>query len=93
MESTAMVAETETTITVTFPAELFAEIRRISSEENWPEGKAVIMLATLGAKAQKQAEQALQSSYEQFMAEGDSQKQDALGDELTRSVFGPEAIG
>jgi hypothetical protein len=88
-----MAVETETTITVTFPTDLFDEIKRISAEENWPESKAVILLARLGAKAQKEAEEKLRSSHNAFINENDPQKRDQLGDEMTRSIFGPGAIG
>ena len=90
MESAGMVIETETTITITFPADLFQEIRRIAAEENWPESKAVILLARLGAKAQKQAEQSLYLSHKAFMNESDSEQR---GDEMIRAIFGPDAIG
>ena len=93
MESARMAVEKETTVTITFPADLSQEIRRISAEEQWPESKAVILLARLGAKAQKQAEQSLRSLHASFVNESNPQRQDKLGDDLTRSIFGPEAIG
>ena len=77
----------------TFRTDLFEEIKRIAAEENWPESQAVILLARLGAKAQKVAAQKLKSSHAAFMNESDPRKRDQLGDEMIRSIFGPEAIG
>jgi hypothetical protein len=93
MESAHMAIETNATITVNFPADLFQEIQRIAAEEGWPPSKAVILLAKLGAKAQKQAEQSLHSTYQAFMSETDPQTLDKRGDDMTRAIFGPEAIG
>ncbi len=86
-------APQETPVTVPLPADLYAEIKRISANENWPESKAVLMLAKLGAKSQKKMEAQFHSAYEAFMSESDPKAKDQLGDEMIRSIFGPEALG
>jgi hypothetical protein len=97
MEAVDVIVATGTTMTVKFPADLFEEIKRIAAEENWPESKAVILLARLGAKAQREAERSLQASHEAFISESeresDPQKQQKRGDDLIRAIFGREAIG
>jgi len=85
--------ESDTGITVDFPADLFQEIRRIAAEEGWPLSKAVILLAKLGVKAQKQAEESLHSTHQAFMNEIDPQALDKRGDDMIRAIFGPDAIG
>ncbi len=85
--------ESDTAITVDFPADLFQDIRRIADEEGWPLSKAVILLAKLGAKAQRQAEQSLHSTHEAFMSETSPQALDKRGDDMIRAIFGPDAIG
>jgi len=79
-------------MTVAVPADLYEEIKRLAASENWPESRVVVMLARLGAKSQRKMEKQLHSSYEAFMHENDPQKQDQLGDDMIRSIFGPEAV-
>ena len=88
-----MANETETPISVNFPADLAHEIKRISGEQNWPESQTIILLARLGMKAQKLAEQRQVASHDAFMKETDPEKQNERADELIRSIFGTDAIG
>jgi hypothetical protein len=92
MESARMALEPETKITVNFPPALYQEIKRISATENWAESDVVVLLTTLGAKSQKRMEMQLHSTYESFLRESDPVRQDQIGDDMLRSIFGPDAI-
>jgi len=88
-----MTPSPETQITASFPPDLYEEIKRISAIKHWPESQAVVLLARLGAKYQKQMEQQWHSTYQAFIGESDPAKQDKLGDEMICAIFGPQAIG
>jgi hypothetical protein len=92
MKSSTSAAQMEIQMTVAVPTDLYEEIKRLAASENWPESQVVVMLARLGAKSQRKMEKQLHSSYEAFMRENDPQERDHLGDDMIRSIFGPETV-
>lgn len=86
-------AHAEKQMTVAVPTDLYEEVKRISEAEQWPESKALVLLARLGSKYQKTMEEQLHLAYEAFMNETDAEKKDRLGDVMITTIFGPEAIG
>jgi hypothetical protein len=88
-----MVQESETRISTDFPKDLFDEIQRIAQEENWQLSQAVILLARMGANSQRGSEANLAAQHARFLNEKDSKLRDQAGDDLLRSIFGPDSIG
>ena len=86
-----MVREQETTAMIEIPRRLFEAANRIAERNSWTIQQAVAFLLKRGIKAQAEAELAVTSAYDSFMnAEGDEEQ--AAGDNLIRSIFGPSSV-
>lgn len=77
---------------VTMPAKLAREVRRVAKERNVTMSRALVTLAERGVEAEAAARAKLTATYEQFMAEGDPARKSAVGEDLIRAVFGRAAI-
>jgi hypothetical protein len=77
---------------VTMPAGLAREVRRVAKERNVTVSRALVTLAERGVEAEAAARAKLAAAYDQFMAEGDPAKKSAVGEDLIRSIFGSSAI-
>ena len=77
---------------VTMPAVLAREVRRVAKERNVTVSRALVTLAELGVEAEAAARAKLAAAYDQFMAEGDPAKKIEVGEDLIRSIFGSSAI-
>jgi len=75
---------------VTMPAVLAREVRRVAKERNVTVSRALVTLAERGVEAAARAN--LAAAYDQFMAEGDPAKKIEVGEDLIRSIFGSAAI-
>jgi hypothetical protein len=78
--------------TVTIPAALAVEVRRIAKERKVTMSRALVTLAEKGIEAETAARTELAEAYKQFMAESDPEKKSQVGKELIRSIFGSDAI-
>lgn len=77
---------------VTIPAELAREVRRVAKERDVTMSRALVTLAERGVEAEAVARARLKAAYEKFMAEGDSVKKSEIGENLIREIFGGAAI-
>ena len=77
---------------VTMPAQLAREVRRVAKERNVTMSRALVTLAERGVEAEATARAKLTAAYEQFMAEGDPARKSEVGKDLIRAIFGGAAI-
>ena len=77
---------------VTMPAQLAREVRRVAKERNVTLSRALVTLAERGVEAEAAARARLTATYEKFMAEGDPAKKSEVGEDLIRAIFGRTAI-
>ena len=77
---------------VTLPAELAANVRRVAKERQLTMSRALVVLAERGIRAEAEAKAQLESSYHNFMAAtGPAEKKNA-GNELLRAIFGKDSV-
>ena len=77
---------------VTMPAHLAREVRRVAKERNVTMSRALVTLAERGVEAEAAARGRLTAAYEQFMAEADPARKSEVGEDLIRAIFGRAAI-
>ncbi len=77
---------------VSIPAPLAAEVRRIAKERDLTIGRALVTLAESGVRAERDAQENLKSAYRRFLKEQEPSKKEKAGQDLVRSIFGKDAI-
>jgi hypothetical protein len=77
---------------VTIPAPLAAEVRRVAKERKLTMSRALISLAERGVQADLEAKKALRGAYRRFMDEQEPSAKNDAGKELVRAIFGTDAI-
>ena len=77
---------------VTIPAHLACEVRRVAKEHKVTMSRALVTLAEKGVEAEAAAKAKLAATYEQFMATEDPKKKREVGKELIKAIFGRDAI-
>lgn len=77
---------------VTIPAQLAREVRRVAKERNVTMSRALVTLAERGVEAEAASRARLTGAYEKFMAEGDPVRKGEAGADLIRAIFGRDAI-
>jgi len=77
---------------VTMPAQLAREVRRVAKERNVTMSRALVALAERGIEAEAAARSKLTTAYENFMAESDPTRKSEVGEDLIRAIFGGAAI-
>jgi len=77
---------------VTIPAPLAVEVRRVAKERHLTLSRALVTLAERGLHAELEAKQNLKAAYLRFMREQDPTRKDQAGKDLIRAVFGKDAI-
>jgi hypothetical protein len=77
---------------VTIPAQLAREVRRVAKERNVTMSRALVTLAERGVEAEAAARVKLTGAYEKFMTEGDPVRKSEAGADLIRAIFGRDAI-
>ena len=78
--------------TVTIPAPLAAQVRRVAKERHLTVSRALIELAERGVRADTEANKELKAAHRRFMAERDPARKNAAGKDLVRTIFGADAI-
>ena len=69
-----------------------AEVRRKAKQQRVTMSKALVALAERGVRAEAEARQQLQASYDRFVAESDPARKNDAGKDLIRAIFGKDAI-
>lgn len=77
---------------VTIPAPLAAEVRRVAKQRRVTMSRAIVTLAERGVEAEREAKLKLESAYLRFTKERDPDRKDDAGRDLIRSIFGKDAI-
>ena len=77
---------------VTIPAPLAAEVRRVATERHLTMSRALVTLAERGVRAELDAKGNLQAAYRRFMSEQEPARKDEAGKDLIRAIFGKDAI-
>jgi len=77
---------------VTIPAPLAVEVRRVAKERHLTISRALVTLAERGIRAEDEAKDNLQTTYRRFLKEQDPGKKEEAGKDLIRAVFGKHAI-
>jgi hypothetical protein len=77
---------------VTIPAPLAAEVRRVAKQRSLTMSRALISLAERGVQAEQDSSRELKAAYHRFMKEQDSSRKEEAGKDLIRAVFGKDAI-
>jgi hypothetical protein len=77
---------------VTLPAPLVAEVRRLAMERHLTMSRALVSLAQRGVQAELDAKENLKKVYRQFMEEQDPARKEGAGQDLIRAIFGKDAI-
>jgi hypothetical protein len=77
---------------VTIPAALAAEVKRVAKQQRLTVSRALVSLAERGVQAERDKNEKLKMSYQQFLKERNPNKKDAAGKDLIRAIFGDNAI-
>ncbi len=77
---------------VTIPAPLVAEVRRVARERKLTMSRALVSLAERGIQADLEAKKNLKAAYERFMNEQKPGPKEEAGKDLIRAIFGTDAI-
>ena len=77
---------------VTIPAPLAREVRRVAKERNVTMSRALVTLAERGVEAEAAARAKLTTAYEKSMGESDPARKSEVGEDLIRAIFGRAAI-
>ena len=77
---------------VTIPAPLVAEVRRVATERHLTMSRALVSLAERGVRAEIDAKENLKTTYKRFMDEQEPARKNEAGKDLVRAVFGKDAI-
>ncbi len=77
---------------VTIPASLAREVRRVAEERKVTMSRALVTLAEQGVEAEAAERARLAAAYEKFMSTEDPAGKSEAGEELIQAVFGKAAI-
>jgi predicted DNA-binding ribbon-helix-helix protein len=77
---------------VTIPAPLVAQVRRVAKERNLTMSRALVSLAERGVQADLEAKEKLRAAYRRFMGEQEPGPKNEAGRDLVRAIFGAGAI-
>jgi hypothetical protein len=77
---------------VTIPAPLAAEVRRVAQERHLTISRALVILAERGAQSERDAKKNLETTYRRFLKEKEPSRKDEAGRDLIRAIFGKDAI-
>src|SRR5437879_3883296 len=73
---------------VSIPAPLAAEVRRVAKERHLTISRALVTLAERGVRAEQDAKESLNIAYRDFLKEQEPSKKDEAGKKLIRAIFG-----
>lgn len=77
---------------VTIPAPLALEVRRVAKERHLTISRALVTLAERGIQAEHDAKANLRASYKRFLEEDEPSRKNKAGKDLIRAIFGKNAI-
>jgi hypothetical protein len=77
---------------VTIPAPLAVEVRRVAKERQLTISRALVSLAERGVRAEQDAQENMKAAYRRFIKEQDPARKDEAGRDLICAIFGKDAI-
>jgi predicted DNA-binding ribbon-helix-helix protein len=77
---------------VSIPAPLAAEVRRVAKERQLTMSRALVTLAERGVRAEQDAKENLKSAYRRFLKEKEPSKKEEAGRDMIRAIFGKDSI-
>jgi hypothetical protein len=77
---------------VTIPAHLAREVRRVAKERKLTMSRALVTLAEQGVEAEAAARATVAAAYDRFMTTDEPTKKNQAGRELIQAIFGRAAI-
>ena len=77
---------------VTLPAPLAVEVRRVAREQRLTLSRAVVSLVARGVQAEQMEKGTLEVAYSRFMNKKSPARKESAGKDLIRAVFGKDAI-
>jgi len=77
---------------VTIPAPLAVEVRRVAKERHLTMSRAIVSLAERGVRAERDAKENLKAAYNRFLEEQEPARKDEAGKDLIRAIFGKDAV-
>src|SRR5271156_1168192 len=77
---------------VTTPAHLEVEVRRVAKKKHLTMSRALVALAQRGVEAEAAARENLNATYRRFVSEADPERKGEAGKDLIRAIFGKDAI-
>ena len=77
---------------VTIPATLAAEVRRVAKKRHLTMSRALVSLAERGVEAETAARENLKAAYERFLGEQEPGRKNEAGRELIKAVFGKDSL-
>lgn len=77
---------------VTIPATLAADVRRVAKERHVTMSRALVVLAERGVRAEAEAKRQLKTAYRNFVEEVEPQRKNEAGRDLIRAVFGKDSL-
>jgi hypothetical protein len=77
---------------VSIPAPLAAEVRRVAKERRLTISRALVTLAERGVRAERDAKENLKIAYRSFIKEKEPLKKEQAGREMIRAIFGKGSI-
>ena len=77
---------------VTIPAPLAADVRRVAKERHITMSRALVSLAERGVRAELESKENLNAAYKRFKNEREPARKNEAGKDLVRAIFGKEAI-
>ena len=77
---------------VTIPATLAADVRRVANERHVTMSRALVVLAERGVRAEAEARQQLKAAYRNFIDAAEPELKNEAGRDLIRAIFGKDSI-
>jgi hypothetical protein len=77
---------------VTIPAQLAVEVKRVAKKHHLTVSRALIVLAQRGLDAEAAAREHLNSAYSRYTSEADPHRKGEAGRDLIEAIFGKDAI-
>lgn len=77
---------------VTIPAALASEVRRVAREHHLTMSRALVSLAERGVRAEADAKAQLKASYQRFIEEQEPARKNEAGRDLIRAIFGKDSV-
>jgi hypothetical protein len=77
---------------VTIPATLAADLRRVAKERHVTMSRALVVLAERGVRAEAEAGLQLREAHREFIEENKPDRKNEVGHNLIRAIFGKDSL-